>query len=30
MAEKDQEVLDVPWLSVDEGILRLKGIAVLE
>jgi hypothetical protein len=26
--EKELEMPDVPWLSVDEGILRLREIAV--
>ncbi|KAL6037658.1 hypothetical protein STEG23_020039 [Scotinomys teguina] len=29
-AEKELEMPDVPWLSVDEGILRLREIAMLE
>ena len=28
--EKELEMPDIPWLSVDEGILRLRQIAVLE
>ena len=24
------EILNIPWLSVDEGILRLREIAMLE
>ena len=28
--EKELEMPDIPWLSVDEGILRLREIAVLE
>jgi hypothetical protein len=26
----DLEMPDIPWLSVDEGILRLRAIAMLE
>ena len=28
--EKELEMPAIPWLSVDEGILRLREIAVLE
>jgi hypothetical protein len=28
--EKELEMPDIPWLSVDEGILRLREIAMLE
>jgi hypothetical protein len=28
--EKELKIPDIPWLSVEEGILRLKEIAVLE
>jgi len=28
--EEELETPDIPWLSVDEGILRLKEIAMLE
>lgn len=29
-AEKELEMLHIPWLSVDEGIFRLKGITMLQ
>jgi hypothetical protein len=28
--EKELEMPDIPWLSVDKGILRLREIAMLE
>ena len=30
MTAKEQDMLDILWLSVDEGILRLKETAMLE